>query len=241
MIINSSRTEAPDNSGTDRTAANGHDPGRWHLTCRKGQAANNRNMKKELENKFFIDEASFRKWLGKNHGRCQGIWLIFFRKQSGKECISYSEALDTALCYGWIDSIIRKIDDTRYVRKFTPRNNISNWSDINKRRVIELIGNGKMTEAGLMKIESYRETGAVTWEKKDQRHKMNIDHIVLPESVMSALAENEPALTNFHKLAPTYQRHYILWITSARREKTLKSRMQEAIALLKENRRLGLK
>lgn len=196
---------------------------------------------KELEHIYFNNRESFRSWLEKNHNESLGIWVIFYRKQKKIESIKYSEALEEALCFGWIDSIIKKVDDDQYVRKFTPRTNISKWSDLNKKIVLSLIEKGKMTEAGLKKIDIYLKTGKVDWEtigsKKDKEEK----EFYVPDFILKAFAENEPALTNFNNLARTYKRHYILWITNARKEKTILDRLKESIELLKGNRKLELK
>jgi len=196
---------------------------------------------KELENVYFDSRESFRSWLEKNHNESIGIWMIFYRKQKNNECIKYNEALEEALCFGWIDSIIKKVDDDRYVRKFTPRTNISNWSDINKKIVLSLIEEGKMTEAGLAKIDIYLKTGSVDWESKGPQENEEKKEFQLPDFIFKAFSDNEPALTNFNNLAQTYKRHYILWITTAKREETMLNRLQESIGLLKENRKLGLK
>jgi uncharacterized protein YdeI (YjbR/CyaY-like superfamily) len=116
------------------------------------------------------------------------------------------------------------VDDGQYVRKFTPRTNISKWSDLNKKIVLSLIEKGKMTESGLKKIDIYLKTGRVDWEikkvkKKDRKEK----EFHVPDFISKAFAENEPALTNFNSLAQTYNRHYILWITNAKREETIPS------------------
>lgn len=129
----------------------------------------------ELQHIYFNSRESFRSWLEKNHNESIGIWMIFYRKQKNIESIKYTEALEEALCFGWIDSIIKKVDDDKYVRKFTPRTSISKWSDLNKKIVLSLIEKGKMTEAGLEKIDIYLKTGKVDWEsngsKKDGEKK----------------------------------------------------------------------
>ncbi|MDD4033053.1 MAG: YdeI/OmpD-associated family protein [Bacteroidales bacterium] len=184
---------------------------------------------KELEPVFFKSRESFREWLGKNHATSGGIWMIYYKKQVNAEAITYKEALEEALCFGWIDSIIKKVDDEKYVRKFTPRTNISNWSEVNKRIVLSLIEKGRMTEAGLAKMD---------WKSTKPANDKNLG---TPDFILNALAGNEPALTNFNNLAQTYKRHYILWITTAKKEETRLARLKEAIELLKENRRLSLK
>ena len=196
---------------------------------------------KELENLYFNSRESFRKWLEKNYNESIGIWMIFYRKQKNNECIKYNEALEEALCFGWIDSIIKKVNDDQYVRKFTPRTNTSKWSDLNKKLVLALIKKGRMTEAGLQKIDVYLKTGKVDWETSNIETVQKGKEFQVPDFILKAFAENEPALTNFNNLALTYKRHYILWITNAKREETIVNRLKESIGLLKENRKLGLK
>lgn len=191
-----------------------------------------------LDQIHFINRLAFRSWLEKNHLTSPGIWMMFFKTQKSVGSISYKEALEEALCFGWIDSIVKKIDDARYLRKFTPRTNTSNWSEVNKKLVLTLIEKGQMTEAGLMKINSYRQTGQVNWSFRQQEENVNPE---VPGFILSALAENEPALTNFKNLAPSYQQRYIRWISQAKRDDTLRRRLRESIDLLKKNIKLGLK
>jgi len=195
----------------------------------------------ELEHKYFDSRESFRSWLEKNHNRSSGIWMIFYKKNVNIECIKYNEALEEALCFGWIDSIIKKVENDQYVRKFTPRTNISKWSDLNKKTVLSLIEKGKMTKAGLEKIDIYLKTGRVDWESKRSKNDNKEKEFDIPDFILQTFAENEPALANFNKLAQTYKRHYILWITSAKRKETILNRVEESIELLKENKKLGLK
>ena len=195
---------------------------------------------KELENIHFANEASFRNWLQINHDKSPGIWLVFYKKHTEIECINYHEALDAALCFGWIDSIIKKIDESEYVRKFTPRTDTSKWSELNKRRVDELIKNGKMTETGLKKIDRYLKTGKVNWTYNETRNKIPKE-LPVPEIMINEFSKNEPALTNLDILSPPNRRYFILWITNAKREVTIKKRLKESIRLLKENKKLGLK
>ena len=164
--------------------------------------------------------------------------MIFYKTDQKNASIKYEEALDLALCFGWIDSLIKKIDDDRYARKFTPRTNTNKWSEVNKQKVIELISKGEMTEFGLQKIDSYLKTGKVDWKTEVIIETKDWD---IPGFILEAFTNNEPALVNFNQLAPTYQRHYILWITNAKSEETIRKRLNESIELLKENKKLGLK
>ena len=166
--------------------------------------------------------------------------MIYYKKHTDTECINYDEALDEALCYGWIDSLIKKIDDDKYARKFSPRTNISNWSGINKKKVIELLNCGRMQEAGLKKIDVYLRTGRISWEDEVIIRKQK-EEVGIPDFILKSFSENEPALINFTKLPDSYKRQYILWIMNAKRTETILSRLNESIALLKENKKLGLK
>jgi uncharacterized protein YdeI (YjbR/CyaY-like superfamily) len=195
---------------------------------------------KELEQIYFNNRESFRSWLMKNHDKCTGIWIIFYKKVIKIECIKYNEALEEALCFGWIDSIIKKTDDNKYVRKFTPRANTVKWSDLNKKTVLELIKKGEMTEEGLKKIDVYLKTGKVEWENNVPVKKETNDFDI-PEFIVNEFAKNEPALTNFNNLAQTYKRNFILWITNAKREETIDNRIKESVELLKANKKLGLR
>lgn len=196
---------------------------------------------KDLEHIFFNSRKSFFAWLKRNHDKSIGIWMIFYKKHTDIKCITYREALEEALCFGWIDSIIKKIDDSRYVRKFTPRTNTSNWSDLNKKIVLSLMKTGKMTEAGLAKIDNYLKTGKVEWEIKNGKKSSGRKEFHVPDFIIKAFRENEPALENFIKLSQSNKRIYVGWITSAKREETIMKRLEESILLLKENKKLGLK
>jgi len=193
-----------------------------------------------LEQKFFPNQQTFRSWLSQNHDKSPGIWLVFYKKHLKIECIDYKEALEEALCFGWIDSIIKKIDDEKYARKFTPRTNTSNWSEVNKKIFTALIKEGRMTEFGLMKIDIYLKTGKVEWSSKEVEKK-ETKSLIAPDFMIEAFAKNEPALTNFTNLTSTHKRYYILWITTAKKEETIQNRLKEAIELLKQNKKLGLK
>ncbi|MCX6236114.1 MAG: YdeI/OmpD-associated family protein [Bacteroidia bacterium] len=195
---------------------------------------------KELESIHFSSKQAFRNWLLTNHDKSPGIWMIFYKTHRDISSIKYNDALEQALCFGWIDSIVKKIDDDKYVRKFTPRTNIKKWSEVNKKKVVELINNGEMTEIGIQKIDSYLKAGKVEWEITRAKEK-ETKEFDIPGFIVENFAKNEPALINFNNLAPTYKRHYILWITNAKGEETIRKRLNESIELLKENKKLGLK
>jgi uncharacterized protein YdeI (YjbR/CyaY-like superfamily) len=177
----------------------------------------------------------WRKWLKQNHRQVDEIWLVFYKKGAGEQSLDYDRALDEALCYGWIDSIIKKIDDTKYARKFTPRNQISKWSESNKHRVERLTKNGRMTEAGLAVVKAATANGC--WDKPDRPPTVT----EVPVELQAALAKNKKALAIFNKLAPSHQKQYIMWITMAKRQETKEKRIKEAVALLEKGEKLGLK
>jgi uncharacterized protein YdeI (YjbR/CyaY-like superfamily) len=184
---------------------------------------------------YVADREQWRKWLSENHSKEVGIWLVFYKKETSKPTISYDAAVEEALCFGWIDSIIKKIDAERYARKFTPRSDTSKWSLLNKKRVNRMIKEGRMSEVGLAKIKSAKKKGL--WDK-DNRPRISLD---IPPEFAKALARNKKAKENFDKLAPSYRRHYIGWINLAKRQETKKRRIEESIALLEKGQRLGLK
>jgi len=149
--------------------------------------------------------------------------------------MEYGKAVEEALCFGWIDSIIKKIDDEKYARKFTPRKDNSKWSELNKRRVEKLIKDNRMTKSGLAKIEFARQSGQ--WNKPD-RPAIPFD---IPKDFKTALDKNKKARENFNQLAPSYQKQFIGWIAIAKRKETKEKRIKEAIDLLKNGQKLGLK
>lgn len=184
---------------------------------------------------YFESSLDFRKWLEKNHDKSDGFWMVFYKKHTKIKCIEYQEALEEALCFGWIDNIVKRVDNEQYIRKFTPRRNTKNWSDYNKRKVLSLIENGKMTQFGLNKID--KSVDLHSYSKKNSEQTFN----EIPKFIETALANSEPALKNFSKLAPSHKKQYINWIISAKRQSTIEKRLNEAVKLLQKNIKMGLK
>jgi len=184
---------------------------------------------------YVTNREKWRDWLSQHYATESVIWLIFYKKETSKPTIDYDAAVEEALCFGWIDSIIKKIDAEKYVRKFTPRKDKSNWSELNKKRATKMIKEGKMTDIGLVKIKAAKKSGL--WEQTGRPHiSLNI-----PSEFTRALDKNKKARENFEKLAPSYRKHYIGWIQAAKREETKKKRIRESILLLAKGKRLGLK
>ena len=178
---------------------------------------------------------AWREWLEKNYTTEQEAWLIYYKKHTGKPIIPYDEAVEEAICFGWIDSIIKRIDDEKYARKFTPRTENSRWSELNKKRAKKMIAAGKMTEAGLQKIEEAKRNGI--WSQTSTQRK----HFELSPEFENILKSNKKAWYNFNNLAPSYKKNYIGWVMSAKREETIKKRFKEVLRYLEQNKKLGLK
>ena len=179
--------------------------------------------------------SQWRDWLSQNHDKSTGVWLVFYKKETGKPTLEYDEAVEEALCFGWIDSIIKKIDGEKYVRKVTPRKADSRWSQLNKKRIMRLTNRGLMTAAGIAKVEEAKASGL--WDKQDRPQ---IPHD-LPGEFESALAKSKKAKSFFERLAPSYRRQFIAWVAVAKQPKTRQRRVQESIALLEKGERLGMR
>ena len=177
----------------------------------------------------------WRAWLRKNHDTEKEIWVIYYKKHTGKPSILYDDSVEEALCFGWVDSIIKRIDDAKFARKFTPRKAKSRWSEANKKRARKMMNEGKMTKAGLAKIREAKSNGE--WFKTAPVKR----ELVIPAYVKKAFMTNEKALDNFNNLANGYKRQLVGWITSAKKEETRKRRLAEAIRLLEQNKKLGMK
>jgi uncharacterized protein YdeI (YjbR/CyaY-like superfamily) len=171
----------------------------------------------------------WRTWLAENHLSSPGVWLVFYKGHTGMESIAYDDSVREALCFGWIDSLIKRLDDDRYARKFTPRQASSKWSPSNRKRWLELKGAGLLAPAGLAAAptgNSYATRPAIP---------------KLPSYIAKAFRTNTKAWNFFEGLAPTYRRHFVMWIHSATRPETRQKRIRESLALLAAGRKLGLK
>ena len=178
----------------------------------------------------------WRAWLAANHDKESEVWLIFHKKDTGKPTIDYESAVQEALCFGWIDSIIKKIDEQRYARKFTPRNTSSFWSESNKKRVRKLIERGRMTEHGMRAVNAAQQSGL--WDKQEPRPEIPQE---MPFELVQAFNQNHKAKAFFEQLTPSQQKQYRMWIATAKRPETREKRVRETIVLLKKGEKLGLK
>lgn len=182
------------------------------------------------------NRTEWRAWLERSHDTEPEAWLVFDKKHTGQPCIAYDDAVEEALCFGWIDGVLQRIDDDTYARRFSPRRDGSNWSALNKRRAMNMIQQGKMTQAGAAKLsfsdfdDDYRRT----LERK-------AEDLTIPAYFEQALIGNRQAHESFTRLAPSYRRRYLLWIADARTDETRNRRVAEAIRLLEENKKPGMK
>ncbi len=187
-------------------------------------------MAAELMTLEVRNRQQWRAWLGKHHASSRGVWLVFYKDQTGVKSIAYDESVREALCFGWVDSLVKRLDDARYARKFTPRKPTSKWSDSNRNRWAELEAAGLLTATGL---------AAAPTDRRSARPPQTLPS--MPAYIAKALKVNPKAWEFFQKLAPSYRRDFVLWIHSAKRPETREQRIGESIALLAAGKRLGLK
>jgi uncharacterized protein YdeI (YjbR/CyaY-like superfamily) len=172
----------------------------------------------------------WRHWLQQHHDSEPEIWLVFYKDRAAEASVSYDDAVEEALCFGWIDSLVKRLDDARYVRKFTPRKPDSRWSTINRQRYADLKMRGILAKPGLERAPTSRNGDAPRPSPS-----------TIPPYIEKQLKANARAWEHFEQLAPSYRRLYIGWIDSAKREETKEKRIQEAICLLAAGKKLGLK
>ncbi|MCB9209800.1 MAG: YdeI/OmpD-associated family protein [Ignavibacteriales bacterium] len=189
----------------------------------------------EIGKTFYpLDRKEWRKWLSKNHKKENEIWLIYYKKDSGKPRVAYDDAVEEALCFGWIDSTVKKIDEEKYCQKFSPRNEKSIWSLLNKKRVEKLIKSKKMTRFGLAKIEIAKKNGM--WEKLTVGDSI----LAMPAEFEVELKKHKNAQIYFNSLAPSHRKNYINWIASAKKQETVNKRIAKSIEMLSKNQKLGM-
>lgn len=182
------------------------------------------------------DRVAWRTWLAENYDRVSEIWLVYYKRSSGIDSIKYEASVEEALCFGWVDSIIKRIDEQKYARKFTPRKPESNWSPSNIRRVEKMIAAGQMTAHGLALVEAAKQSGS--WHNPAVRPALDL---TMPDAFARALEENLQAKETFDSLTKTYQKQYLTWIVTAKRPETKSRRIEESVRLLAEGKKLGLR
>jgi uncharacterized protein YdeI (YjbR/CyaY-like superfamily) len=164
--------------------------------------------------------AEWRAWLEANHERPEGVWLVTFKKGSGRSVVTYAEAVEEALCFGWIDSIPRKVDEQRTRLWFSPRKPKSAWSAVNKERVERLLADGRMAPAGLRMVEMAKETG--TWTALDE-----VEALVVPDDLAAAFAAHPGAAEQWEGFPRSARSGILQWIAQAKRPETRAARVAE--------------
>ena len=177
----------------------------------------------EIESFCPTDQQEWRDWLANNHNKQQSVWLVLYKAKSGKLNLSWSDAVDEALCFGWIDSIRKPIDEEKFVQFFSKRKPNSNWSKINKQKIERLFAKGKMTAAGINSIEIAKENGS--WTILD-----DIEDLVIPHDLETELANHSVANEFFQGLSKSIKKQILYWLASAKREETRNKRLQTIIS-----------
>jgi uncharacterized protein YdeI (YjbR/CyaY-like superfamily) len=177
-----------------------------------------------------LNRGEWRDWLAENYAKSSGIWFVYFKKQAGQPSVTYDEAVEEALCFGWIDSLPRKFDEERSKLLFTPRKPKSVWSKLNKTRIEKLIKNGLMTESGLVKIEAAKKDGS--WNTLDDS-----DNLKMPPDLVGELKVEKEAEKNFNAFSDSVKRTILAWIGSAKRSETRNARIIKTVEMAKRNKR----
>ncbi len=182
-----------------------------------------------LHSTYARDRASWRAWLEQNYRTSLGIWLIYYKIKSGKPSVLYAEAVKEALCFGWIDSKVKSIDEERYQQIFTPRKPKSVWSKLNKQYIEELVDQGLMTDAGLAKILAAKQDNS--WTTLDA-----IEALIMPADLIAALKINPAAQKNFEKFGNSPKKNILFWIESAKRLETRLKRIEQTAIAAAQNK-----
>jgi len=190
------------------------------------------NARPELQILPFASAGAWETWLDENHSSSDGLWIKFARKGSGIDSVSYAEALDAALCYGWIDGQARRFDDEYWLQRFTPRRKRSKWSKVNREKVAKLVEAGKMKPAGLREVERAKADGR--WDAAyDSPSKATV-----PDDLQRELDEN-PEAADFFATLDSRNRYAILYqIQDAKKPETRARRIEKYVAMLKDGKKL---
>lgn len=184
----------------------------------------------ERENVHPKNRQEWRDWLSRNHTRKESIWLVLSRKDSGIPGISYAEAVEEALCFGWIDGTANKGDESTFKLTLAPRKKSSGWSKVNKERIDRMMREGRMTAAGLAAIEAAKKDGS--WARLDA-----IEAGEVPDDVQQAFRANPAAKANFDSFPPSTRKAILQWVINAKRPETRAKRIEETVSLAAENKR----
>lgn len=170
----------------------------------------------------------WRKWLEKNHQSEKSVWLIIYKKESDTQSVYYPEAVDEALCFGWIDSKPNKRDEHSYYQFFAKRNPKSNWSKVNKEKVAKLLEQGLIHRSGLEMIEIAKQNG--TWTALDE-----VENIIIPDDLKKLFSKNKTALENWENFPRSSKRGILEWIMNAKKPETRQKRIEKTVSLAEKN------
>jgi uncharacterized protein YdeI (YjbR/CyaY-like superfamily) len=189
-----------------------------------------------MQTLYVTDREEWRTWLSGHHRTEREVWLLYYKKHTKKPTIPYDDAVEEAICFGWIDSTVKRIDDETYAQKFTPRTDPFRWSDSNKKRARSMIEAGKMMPAGMERIKV---------DIKDPPARADgtypEEELVLPPHLEKLIRDNRKAWVGFTGLTDAQRRLYIRWITDARKDETRLRRARTAIELLAQGKPLGMR
>jgi uncharacterized protein YdeI (YjbR/CyaY-like superfamily) len=177
------------------------------------------------------DRAEWRRWLERHHATSGRVWLVMRKKDSRAPGVTYEEAIEEALCFGWVDGQAKRLDGERSGLSFSPRRSTSGWAATNKRRVEQLIASGRMTEAGLAAVERAKANGS--WSALDAS-----EALIVPEDLAASLRANPAAERHFEAFPPSARKMALAWIYAAKRPETRAKRVAETVRLAAENRRV---
>ena len=177
-----------------------------------------------------LELREWRGWLKANHETSPGVWFVYFKKHTSKPRVSYEDAVSEALCFGWIDSLQRRLDDDRTKLLFTPRKPGSVWSKPNKIRVDRMVAEGRMKDVGLAKIDAARKDGS--WNALD-----HVDRLVTPPDLVNAFEKNEVAEKNFEAFSPSARKAILYWLGTAKRNETRVARIEKIVRMAAVNKR----
>lgn len=183
---------------------------------------------KKYKELYFKNDNEWYAWLKANHDTCDGVYLIFYKVSADQESMRWEEAVKVALCFGWIDSTVKKLDDERRRQYFCPRKPKSVWSKLNKTYIVELTAAGKMHESGTQKIIAAMKDGS--WTALD-----DVENLIVPKDLQKAFDNNSTAFENYQNFSPSYRKSYLYWLNQAKREATREKRITEIIRLCENN------
>lgn len=182
----------------------------------------------EIPELYFKTDTEWRNWLNKNHAYSKGVYLIFFKIEHENDSMRWEEAVKVALCYGWIDSTVKSLGNGKRRQYFSPRNEKSIWSALNKKYIETLIASNLMHESGLNKVEIGKQNGS--WAALN-----DVEKGIIPEELQIEFNKNAVAFANYQNFAPSYRKSYLYWLKQAKREATRQKRISEIIKLCEAN------